>query len=151
MEKILRVAIVVVVVITFINALVFFGLGVFYSIQTYWNLLWGTAGEHRPGLAIVESMDRFFIGFIFIIFSVGLSKLFLPGSTIFQKLDLPWLAVADFHQLKLLLWSTILTAVLVEWLVATAAKAAYFDWPDLVLPIGIFILAVAGKFVKDIQ
>jgi uncharacterized membrane protein YqhA len=151
MEKILRVVILVVVVITFINALVFFGLGVFHSVQTYWNLIRGTAGEHRPGLAMVESMDRFFIGFIFIIFSVGLSKLFLPQSLLFRKLDLPWLAVADFHQLKLLLWSAILTAVLVEWLVATAAKAAYFDWPDLVLPIGIFILAVAAKFVKDIQ
>jgi uncharacterized membrane protein YqhA len=151
MEHILRVMILMVVTITFINALVFFGLGVFHSIETYWNLILGTAGEHRPGLAIVESMDRFFIGFIFIIFSVGLSKLFLPRSNIFQKLDLPWLAVADFHQLKLLLWSAILTAVLVEWLVITAAKAAYFDWPDLVLPVGICILAVAAKFVKDIQ
>jgi uncharacterized membrane protein YqhA len=100
---------------------------------------------------MVESMDRFFIGFIFIIFSIGLSKLFLPQSIIFKKLDLPWLAVSDFHQLKLLLWSAILTAVLVEWLVITAAKAAYFDWPDLVLPIGIFILAVAAKFVKDLE
>jgi len=149
MEKILRVVILVVVVITFINALVFFGLGVFHSLETYWNLIWGTTVE-RPGLAIVESMDRFFIGFIFIIFSIGLSKLFLPQSVIFKKLDLPWLAISDFHQLKLLLWSAILTAVLVEWLVVTAAKAAYFDWPDLILPIGIFILAVAAKFVKDI-
>ena len=151
MEHILRVMILMVVAITFINALVFFGLGVFHSVETYWNLILGTPGEHRPGLAMVESMDRFFIGFIFIIFSVGLSKLFLPRSNIFQKLDLPWLAVADFHQLKLLLWSAILTAVLVEWLVITAAKAAYFDWPDLVLPFGICILAVAAKFVKDIQ
>ena len=151
MEKILRVVILIVVVITFINALVFFGLGVFHSAETYWNFFWGTAGEHRPALAIVESIDRFFIGFIFVIFSVGLSKLFLPRSTIFEKLDLQWLAIADFHQLKLLLWSAILTAVLVEWLVATAAKGGYFDWPDLILPIGIFILAVAAKFVKDIH
>jgi uncharacterized membrane protein YqhA len=150
MEKILRVVILVVVVITFINALVFFGLGVFHSLETYWNLIWGTTVE-RPGLAIVESMDRFFIGFIFIIFSIGLSKLFLPQSIIFKKLDLPWLAISDFHQLKLLLWSAILTAVLVEWLVVTAAKAAYFDWPDLILPIGILILAVAAKFVKDLE
>lgn len=151
MEKILRVVILIVVVITFINALVFFGLGVFHSVETYWNLIWRTTGEHRPGLAMVESMDRFFIGFIFIIFSIGLSKLFLPESLLFKKVDLPWLAVSDFHQLKLLMWSAILTAVLVEWLVITAAKAAYFDWPDLVLPVGIFILAVAAKFVKDIE
>jgi uncharacterized membrane protein YqhA len=151
MEHILRVVIIVVVVVTFINALVFFGLGVFHSVQTYWNLILGTAGEHRPGLAMVESMDRFFIGFIFIIFSVGLSKLFLPQSLVFKKLDLPWLAISDFHQLKLLLWSAILTAILVEWLVITAAKAAYFDWPDLILPLGIFILAIAAKFLKDIH
>jgi hypothetical protein len=45
----------------------------------------------------------------------------------------------------------ILTAILVEWVVATTGKGAYFELARPDFAVGIFILAVAAKFIKDIQ
>lgn len=80
MEKILCAVITAVVFITFVNALVFFGIGIFYRVENYWTPIGGDTEGHRPGLAMLESLDPYFVGFSFIIFSIGMNRLFLASS-----------------------------------------------------------------------
>lgn len=150
MQKLLNFAILLVVFITFLNALAFFGLGIYYSIEAYIALVGGSQ-EIKPGLVIIESLDRFLIGFVFVIFSVGFSELFLPDFTFLKKYELPWLQVTNFMQLKTLLVSTILVALLVAWAPTAliASQETNLEWNILMFPACLLIMAVAAKFIKE--
>ena len=119
MQRLLHISILLVVFFTFINAMVFFGLGIYHSVLAYIDIVHGHWEKH-PGIILVESLDRFLFGFVFIIFSVGLSRLFLSESTFLKNYELPWLKITEFHQLKSLLVSAILVALFVAW-------AQYFE------------------------
>src|SRR5688572_32767811 len=107
MHRILNISILLVVFFTFINAIVFFGLGIYHSVLAYIDILHGHWDKH-PGIILVESLDRFLFGFVFIIFSVGLSRLFLADTIFLKNYELPWLKITEFHQLKILLVSAML-------------------------------------------
>lgn len=151
MHKLLNLSIFAVVFITFINALFFFGLGVYHSVLAYIGIFTGELAH--PGIVLVEAMDRFLIGFVFIIFSVGLAKLFLTKFKFLDKYELPWLELKDFHQLKTLLIAAILIALFVAWI----PEAAIFDnegnlsWTSLVFPISLLIMSVAARLIKDLH
>ena len=70
MQRLLHISILLVVFFTFINAMVFFGLGIYHSVLAYIDIVHGHWEKH-PGIILVESLDRFLFGFVFIIFSVG--------------------------------------------------------------------------------
>ena len=99
MQRLLHISILLVVFFTFINAMVFFGLGIYHSVLACIDIVHGHWEKH-PGIILVESLDRFLFGFVFIIFSVGLSRLFLSESTFLKNYELPWLKITEFHQLK---------------------------------------------------
>ena len=101
MQRILNFSILIVVFITFINALFFFGMGIYYSGTAYVDIIMGRL-DKQPGVVFVEALDRFLVGFIFIIFSVGLSRLFLTETVFLKNYDLPWLKITEFSQLKAL-------------------------------------------------
>jgi len=153
MQRILYFAIFLVVFITFINALVFFGLGIYYSIEAYINILSGHWQE-KPGIKIIESLDRFLIGFIFIIFSIGFSKLFLSEAPFLKQYDLPWLQLTNFHQLKILLVTAILVALFVAWapyILQLTESGVPLDWTSLLFPASLLIMAVAARCIKELH
>jgi len=152
MHRILNYAILAVVFITFINALVFFGLGIYYSFKGYGDVLFDNLEGH-PGIILVESLDRFLIGFVYIIFSIGLSKLFLADVKFLDLYELPWLKITEFSQLKTLLISALLVALVVAWVpyAIIAASREDNDWTILLFPACLLILAVTGKFIKDLH
>ncbi len=139
-----------VVFITFINALVFFGLGAYFSFKAYADIVMGRA-ENHPGLVMIESLDRFLIGFVFIIFSVGLSRLFLSDSKFLETYELPWLKITEFAQLKSLLLSALLVALFVAWTpeAINIAQQTDLNWTVLLFPASLLMVAVAAKFIKD--
>lgn len=150
MHRLLNIAILIVVFITFINALVYFGLGVYYSFKAYSDIVMGRA-ENHPGIVMIESLDRFLIGFVFIIFSVGLSRLFLSDAKFLETYELPWLKITEFTQLKSLLISALLVALFVAWIPAAINIAQQTDltWTVLLFPACLLMAAVAAKFMKD--
>jgi uncharacterized membrane protein YqhA len=153
MQRILYFAIVLVVFFTFINALVFFGLGIYYSIVAYLDIVYGR-WENHPGVILVESLDRFLFGFVFIIFSIGLARLFLPDATFLKSYELPWLKLTDFFQLKTLLISAILVALFVAWAPVAISITQHkepLDWTMLIFPASLVMLAIAGKFIKELH
>jgi uncharacterized membrane protein YqhA len=153
MQRILNFAIILVVLFTFINALVFFGLGIFYSGEAYYEIATGHM-DQLPGIKIIESLDRFLIGFVFIIFSIGFSKLFLSETPFLKQYDLPWLKLTDFHQLKILLVSAILVALFVAWapyILKLTQEGVQLDWTILLFPACLLIMAGAAKLIKDLH
>jgi len=151
MHRLLNIAILLVVFITFINALVYFGLGAYYSFTAYADIIMGRAEDNHPGIVLIESLDRFLIGFVFIIFSVGLSRLFLSDANFLKGYELPWLKIDEFTSLKTILISALLVALFVAWTptAITVAQQPQTDWTTLIFPASLLLVAIAAKFVKD--
>ncbi len=152
MRRLLIYTILSVVFITFINALVFFGLGIYHSYEAYRVIVMGQLDNH-PGIILIEALDRFLIGFVFIIFSIGLSKLFLADTPFLKNYELPWLKINDFYQMKTLLISAILVALFVAWAptAITDSQQDRNDWTILLFPGCLVLLAIAGKFIKELH
>jgi len=151
MHKLLNIAILIVVFITFINALVYFGLGVYYSFHAYADIIMGRT-EKLPGIVLIESLDRFLVGFVFIIFSVGLSRLFLSDTKFLQGYELPWLKIDEFTTLKTILISALLVALFVAWTptaISVAQQLVPVDWTLLIFPVSLLLVSIAAKFLKD--
>lgn len=152
MHRLLNISILIVVFITFINAMVFFGLGIYHSIHAYIDIVHGRF-DNFPGIVLIESLDRFLFGFVFIIFSIGLSRLFLSDQRFLNNYELPWLKITEFHQLKSLLVSAILVALFVAWAPFAVAFSQQdtLTWTSLLFPACILILSVSAKFLKDLH
>jgi len=64
-------------------ALVFIGVGVYEAIIGTYGIFMGELHTFTtPGLQLIESLDMFLIGFLFLIFSIGFSQLFFPKPSI---------------------------------------------------------------------
>jgi len=79
-------------------ALVFIGVGVYEAIIGTYGIFMGELHtETTPGLQLIESLDLFLLGFLFLIFSVGFSQLFFPKpSRLMNAIDIitpDWLKV----------------------------------------------------------
>ncbi|HTE29620.1 MAG TPA: YqhA family protein, partial [Chryseolinea sp.] len=107
-DKLLRFRYMVSIVVLFllINAFVFLVVGVASCIHGYIDFIkvafQPTEGA-RPGLHLLEGLDAFMLSLVFLIFGLGVARLF-----IFDKQDdariPPWLNVQDLKGLKVLLW-----------------------------------------------
>lgn len=76
-QKIIRIIILIIFSLTFLNSVFFILIGVYKSIHTYIMVAQGRV-EGKPGIFITESLDSFWEAFFLFIFSIGISKLFLP-------------------------------------------------------------------------
>ena len=152
MHRLLNLAVLIVVFITFINALVYFGIGIWFSFKAYADVVMGRMDEN-PGLMMVEALDRFLIGFVFIIFSVGLSRLFLSETPFLKNYELPWLKITEFSQLKTLLISAILVALVVAWVPSSIHEFENPDkqWTFLLYPAALLLMAFTAKLIKDLH
>ena len=105
-----------------------------------------TTETQRPGVHLLEGLDYFVSALVFMIFGLGFGQLFL-----FDKVSagsMPaGLRVESLKELKVLLWETILVA-LVIYCVTYALRADIESWDLLPFPVLILILSVALFFMK---
>lgn len=140
---------VIAVVFLLLNSLIFIVAGAvhsFHGIIEFFELGFMPDGESRPGLHLLEGLDMFMVAMVFLIFGLGVARLF-----IFDKVEssqVPsWLNIHDLKGLKILLWETILVTLVILCitnLVKHPAKA----WEALVFPLVILILALALHLMR---
>src|SRR5262245_18642994 len=105
----LRYAYVIAVIITLINSILFLFVGVRYSFEGWSNLYRQIQGENIPNarMPLLESLDWFLVALVFLIFSLGMAKIFIGYEG--RDEDLPeWLRIGNFKELKVLLWEAIM-------------------------------------------
>jgi len=148
MQKVIRFFIYVIVSLVFLNSLFFIVVAVYKSVQAYLMVIHGRM-EEKPGVLIAESLDSFMIALFFIIFSIGISKLFLPKTNFHSGYDLPWLKVENFSQLKYIMWEVLLTTMFVYFVAQVVITGDHLDWMMLIIPASILMLALAYKLLKQ--
>jgi uncharacterized membrane protein YqhA len=149
-KKILRVRFIILlgVIFTFINSAVFMIAGVVDSIHGYSLFIkHGISAEYRPGLHLLNALDMFLVSIVFMIFALGIMKIFTHYHL--PEVDLPgWLKISSFKELKILLWETILVTLVVFSLTGLVNTTEKLTWDHLVLPLIILILTASLYLVK---
>jgi uncharacterized membrane protein YqhA len=136
-----------VIVTTFLNSVAFIGVGVYRSYHAYRMLI--TEGvEGKPGIELINSLDIFLIALVFLIMSLGFSKLFYKDFPLFKSIDLPWLKIDDFFDLKILLWNTVLLSLVVAFAVVAIENEGHWEWTMLVVPAAVLLFSLGAKFIK---
>jgi uncharacterized membrane protein YqhA len=132
------------VVFLLLNSIIFILAGAvhsFHGIIEFIELGFLPDEESRPGLHLLEGLDMFMVALVFLIFGLGIARLF-----IFDKIEssqIPsWLNIRDLKGLKILLWETILVT-LVILCVTNLVKHPARTWEALIFPIIILILTLA--------
>ena len=132
----------------FLNGILIIVIGIYKSVHAYSLVAQGRI-EEKPGIHIAESLDSFLVAIFFMIFSIGISKLFLPKSNLFSGYDLPWLKIENFSHLKYILWEVLLTSLFVFFITGVVVDRGQLQWTHLILPASIVMLAVAYKLFKE--
>jgi len=148
MKILLRIIILLICAVTFLNALVFVGISTYRSLDTYLILIQGHL-EERPGADLVESLDGFLIAIVFLIFAIGFGKLFVPELRFLKNIQIPWLEPQNFSELKHVLWEAILTTLVVVFAIQIVRDLDHLNWHHLIIPGGITLIAVALKMLKS--
>ena len=153
MKILFRIIVGVPVLSSMFIALVFIGVGVYEAIIGTYGIFMGEIHtETTPGLKLIESLDMFLIGFLFLIFSIGFSQLFFPKPSILMdamdKITPDWLMVKDFSELKQILWDTLLTTLVIKFVSDAFTAFGVYNWTLTIVPIGIFLIALSRYLIK---
>jgi uncharacterized membrane protein YqhA len=108
-------------------------------------------GVERPGVEIMEAVDGLLLVLLLLIMNIGFLQLFLPDSKMAKTIDLPWLKINSFSQLKMLLIETILTTLVIIFGTTVVKQEGNLNWNDILIPAAVFLFALSVKFVKDDQ
>ena len=141
------------VICSFIIAIIFLGLGVYETVLGIEGIIKGQVHtEAAPGLKLVESLDLFLIGFLFLIFSIGFAQLFIPKPSklmnIIDSITPQWLRVENFTQLKIILWDTVLTTLVVLFIEDIVRANGEYVWELMVIPIAIVFISFSRYLIK---
>lgn len=130
----LRYLFLVVVFFMMVNSIFFIIGGVIESVEGIKMFLeHGLDEEKRPGIKLLKGLDLFLISMVFMIFAIGIVRLF--GIYNHEEGELPsWLNIHNFKELKVLLWETILVTLVVFTLTGIASDRGGLRWDMLVLP-----------------
>lgn len=143
---------VVMVILSLMHAVAYLVLGARIAIHAYANILSPpeALGQSRPGLELLHSLDFLFISLVLVVLGLGIAKLFLLPPDAKQLATLPpWLRIESIGELKVLLWETILTTLLIAGLSQLVAGLfTHLEWSALLLPAAILILALSLFFMK---
>lgn len=145
-DKLIQLRYVVIVAVFFllINSVVFIVVGAVHSINGYIEFVnagFHATAESRPGLHLMEGLDAFMLALVFLIFGLGVARLFVFDHHNLERIP-KWLNIQDIKGLKVLLWETILVT-LVILCVTDLVKLSSFSWETLIYPILILILTAA--------
>jgi uncharacterized membrane protein YqhA len=156
MKIVFKIILGVPILTTFFIALIFLGLGVFEAGMGLTGILKGLANtEERPGLMLFQVLDLFLIGCLFFIFSIGFFQLFYPQPSRMTKnmndLTPKWLQVESFTQLKLILWDTVLTTLVVVFIGDVFRAAGEYTWSLTIIPIAIFLISLGKFLIKNVK
>ena len=111
---------------------------------------------HQPDVSakqaityMIQAVDIFLIGLVLMIFSGGIYTLFLQrlesGATEINS----WVKITSISQLKRILVELVIVILFVRTLEgALAIEPGAYIWENLVLPLGILMLALAFKFME---
>ena len=146
MKYILRPAILVIALILVLDALFLIARGVQQTYHSYVSYFTDPEAE-RPFLHALEAVDMFFLALVFFIMAIGLVQLFVGEIALLRSVSFSWLKIANFTDLKLLLWNSFLVTLLVLY-VTHLIRAEHMEWSLLVLPASILLLAVSGYLIK---
>jgi uncharacterized membrane protein YqhA len=143
---------VVVVVLALLHSVTFLVIGARSALGTYRHVLLGRDEPiERPGLELLHSLDFFLVSLVLMILAVGVAKLFLlPPAPAYRPSTLPsWLELETFSDLKVLLWETVLTTMLVAAIpIFTTGIGEKLEWSALVMPAAILLLALSLHLMK---
>ena len=135
--------------ILFLNSAFFIVGGTIFSFKGYLEFAKNgfiPSESYNPALYILKGLDAFMLAIIFIIFGLGISRLFLFSDASEDQIP-SWLRFHEMKGLKVLLWETILVTLVIYCLqVLLTHKELSIDL--LILPGAILILAVALFFVR---
>ena len=133
-------------------ALIFIGIGIYEFGTGITGIALGELGtESAPGLKLLHTLDMFLFGFIFIIFSLGFSQLFLPESklsTVLDSITPNWLHVKNFTELKLILWETLLTSLVLMFVEQVFKNEGSCNWQMGLVPVSIFLISLSIFFIR---
>src|SRR5262245_36358014 len=148
----LRYLYLIAVVFTLINSILFLLAGVRQSLAGY-------AGIYRhvvikevanAKLPLLESLDMFLVALVFLIFSLGIMKIFIGYDEVDEHLP-SWLRIRDFMQLKVLLWESVLVTLVVMCMSTIARNIDNLTWEVLVLPAIVLVLSVGLYLMRGLE
>lgn len=146
----IRFIILVPVGVLFLNAIFFIAGGTIFSVKGYIEFIQNgfmPSETYQPGLYILKGLDAFMLAIIFIIFGLGIARLFLFDNDSEDQVP-SWLRFKEMKGLKVLLWETILVTLVIYCLqILLTHKEQSLDL--LILPGAILLLAVALFFVRS--
>lgn len=96
---------------------------------------------------LIQSIDAFLIGMVFIIFAYGTTTLFIKKVHIPKGNAFNWVTITNINQLKLIVGEMIVIILFVKFLELILLSAKDLRFEMLVLPVGIVLLALALKFL----
>ncbi|WGH76796.1 YqhA family protein [Tenacibaculum tangerinum] len=145
MKSILKILITIIVFFTFINALIFIVMGIMNIYKGISGLFNASQEVSYAALKILDSLDLFLVALVFIVFSSGIYNIFFPqnnnNAASTEKKHI--LHINSFSQLKVLLWQTILTTLVIHFVASIIHAHGKIDWYFLILPISILLLTVS--------
>jgi uncharacterized membrane protein YqhA len=154
MKTIFKFIISIPIICTFLIGVVFLGLGVYKTFEGFTYILKGYVDTNvRPGVLLFEALDVFLFAFLFFIFSIGFSQLFIPKPSrikkAFESITPEWLKVHTFTELKLILWDTVLTTLVVFFVgnVFRNEKGIY-NWETTIIPVTIILISFSKYIIK---
>lgn len=131
---------------TLLNSLFFLAAGVLESVQGYKIFLQhGLKGEERPGVYFLAGLDLFLVSMVFLIFALGILNIFIHYHKVDENLP-DWLKIANFKELKILLWETVLVTLVVFTLTEIGTSRESLKWDSLILP-GIILLLTLSLYL----
>jgi len=150
-KKLLRIRYVVLLAVLtmFINSVFLIIGGTILSVKGYIEFIRNgfiPSETYKPGIYIMKGLDGFMLAIIFIIFGLGIARLFLFNSVSDEEIP-SWLRFQDMKGLKVILWETILVTLVIYCLQVLLTYKQLS--PDLlIIPGAILLLSLALFFVR---
>jgi uncharacterized membrane protein YqhA len=142
---------VVIVAISVMHAVAFLVMGTRIAIHAYGQVLgYNGSGWSGPGVELLHSLDFLFVSLVLLVLGLGIAKLFVLNLSEEETQSLPgWLRIGSITQLKVLLWETILTTLLIVSLSDLIRDLfTKLEWSALAMPVAILVLALSLFFMK---
>jgi len=145
----IRYIIILAVCILLVNSVFFIVGGTIMSVQGYTEYIQNgfvPSATYQPGLLVLKGLDAFMLAIIFMIFGLGIARLFLFNNAPDDQIP-SWLRFHEMKGLKVLLWETILVTLVIYCLqILLTHKEMVLEL--LILPVAILLLTIALFFMR---
>lgn len=150
-----RILLVVAVAASMFGAVLMFLLGVKKTILAYGIFLGhltaplknGAKADNASIALLIQSIDAFMIGMVFIIFAYGITTLFIRRIQVPKDNVFSWVRITNINQLKVIVGEMIVIILFVKFLEVILLSAKDLAFEMLVIPVGVALLALALKFL----